>query len=172
MSKRNVSVLETNLFNYFVDRYEDCQDLRIFKTDDEIYIGNSFVCIRLNKFTFETIKDDIYLKWLMDHAKDYTGDGYLKAFDNCKYPGKQLDVTLKDCSLFLLDNNAVTMVNEKYTKLLPKEYAELKGSKHGIKIINAYYALFVFGIDNGENNIVINHIGRLINSLDNKGAKP
>ena len=170
MSKRNVSVLETNLFNYFVDRYEDYQDLRIFKTDDEIYIGNGFVCIRLNKFTFETIKDDIYLKWLMDHATEYTGDGYLKAFDNCQYPGKQLDVTLKDCSLFLLENANVVMVNEKYTKLLPKEYAELKGSKHGIKIINAYYALFVFGIDNGKNNAVINHIGRLISALEIKGG--
>lgn len=170
MSKRNVSVLETNLFNYFVDRYEDCQDLRIFKTDDEIFIGNGFVCIRLNKFTFETIKDDIYLKWLMDHATEYTGDAYLKAFDNCIYPGKQLDVTLKDCSLFLLENANVVMVNEKYTKLLPKEYAELKGSKHGIKIINAYYALFVFGIDNGKNNTVINHIGRLISALEIKGG--
>lgn len=170
MSKRNVSVLETNLFNYFVDRYEDYQDLRIFKTDDEIYIGNGFVCICLNKFTFETIKDDIYLKWLMDHATEYTGDAYLKVFDNCIYPGKQLDVTLKDCSLFLLENANVVMVNEKYTKLLPKEYAELKGSKHGIKIINAYYALFVFGIDNGKNNAVINHIGRLISALEIKGG--
>lgn len=171
MSKRNVSVLETNLFNYFVDTYEACLNLRILKTDDEIYIGNGFVCIRLNKFTFETIKDDIYLKWLMDRATDYTGDGYLKAFNNCKYPGKQLDVTLKDCSLFLLDNNAVTMVNEKYTKLLPKEYTELKGYKHGIKIINAYYDLLICGIDNGEYNTVINRIGRLINEFECKGAK-
>lgn len=172
MSKRNVSVLETNLFNCFVDRYENCPDLRIFKTDDEIYIGNSFMCIRLNKFTFETIKDDIYLKWLMDRAIDYTIDTYLKVFNNCKYPGKQLDVTLKDCSLFLLDNNTVVMVDEKYTKLLPKEYIELKGYKQGIKITNDYYDLFIFGMDNGENNTVINRIGRLINSLDNKGAKP
>lgn len=168
MSKRNVSVLETNLFNYFVDRYEACPDLRIFKTDDEIYIGNAYMCIRLNKFTFETIKDDIYLKWLMDHATDYTGDGYLKAFNNCKYPAKELDVTLKDCSLFLLDNNAVVMVNEKYTKLLPKEYTELKGGKYGIKIINGYYALFVCRVDNGEYNTVINRIGRLINEFECK----
>lgn len=169
MSKRNVSVLETNLFNYFVDSYESCPDLRIYKTDDEFYIGNGVICIRMNKFTFETIKDDIYLKWLMDRAKDYTGDGYIKAFNNCKYPGKQLDVTLKDHSLFLLDNNAVVVVAEKYTKLLPKEYMEIKGGKYGIKILNDCYDLFIFGVDSGEYKNTINRIGRAIETLKNWG---
>lgn len=161
-------MLETNLFNYFVDYYESGSKIWICKTEDEIYIGTSYVCIRIHTFTFETIKDDIYLKWLMDHATEYTGDGYVKAFNNCKYPGKKLDVTLKECSLFLLDNRAVVMVNEKYTKLFPKDYMELKGYKQGIKIINNYYDLFVFAIDNGENSSVINRIGRAIDELNNK----